>query len=59
MESGRSRIVSAVNGVAIKNLRHLVETLRDSKGRFRQIEFAGHYTETLISATGGDHRRHG
>jgi S1-C subfamily serine protease len=42
------RIVSAVNGVAIKNLRHLVETLRDAKDEFVKIEFAGHYTETLI-----------
>ena len=42
------RIVSAVNGVAIKNVRHLVETLRDSKEEFVKIEFAGHYTETLI-----------
>jgi S1-C subfamily serine protease len=42
------RIVKSVNGVAIKNLRHLVETLRDSKDPFIKIEFAGHYTETLI-----------
>jgi S1-C subfamily serine protease len=42
-----SRVVSAVNGVTIKNLRHLVEVLRDSKDEFLTFEFAGK-GETLI-----------
>jgi hypothetical protein len=42
------RIVAAINGITVKSLRHLVEILRDSKDDFVEIEFAGHYTETLI-----------
>ncbi len=47
-DSPAGRVVKSINGVAIKNLRHLVETLRDSNDPFIKIEFAGHYTETLI-----------
>ena len=36
-----SRVVHAVNGIAIKNLRHLVEVLRDSKDEFLTFEYAG------------------
>ncbi len=42
-----SRVVHAVNGIAIKNLRHLVEVLRDTKDEFLTIEFAGR-GETLV-----------
>ncbi len=41
-------LVSAVNGVAIKNLRHLVQTLRDLKDEFVTIEFAGRGGEDLV-----------
>jgi S1-C subfamily serine protease len=43
-----AHVVRAVNGIAIKNLRHLVELLRDSKDEFLTIEFAGRGTETLV-----------
>ena len=42
-----SRVVHAVNGVVIRNLRHLVEVLRDSKDEFLTFEFAGR-GETLV-----------
>jgi hypothetical protein len=42
-----SRVVRTVNGVTIKNLRHLVEVLRDSKEEFLTFEFAGK-GETLV-----------
>lgn len=34
------KVVKAINETPIKNLRHLVETLRDSRGEFLKIEFA-------------------
>jgi S1-C subfamily serine protease len=42
-----SRAVRAVNGIPIKNLRHLVEVLRDSRDEFLTFEFIGR-GETLI-----------
>lgn len=36
-----SRAVRAVNGIPIKNLRHLVEVLRDSRDEFFTFEFFG------------------
>ena len=41
-------ILSEVNGVEIKNLRHLVELLRDSQDEFLEFRFAGRLHETLI-----------
>ncbi|HEY8994511.1 MAG TPA: trypsin-like peptidase domain-containing protein [Lacunisphaera sp.] len=46
-DSAVSRAVRSVNGVAIKNLRHLVEVLRDSRDEFLVFEFFGR-GETLI-----------
>ncbi len=34
------KVVKTINETPIKNLRHLVETLRDSRGEFLKIEFA-------------------
>jgi S1-C subfamily serine protease len=42
------RVVKSVNGVAIRNLRHLVETLRDSKGEFLKIELADEWSDIMI-----------
>ena len=42
------RIVKTVNGIAIKNLQHLVEVLRDCKDEFITIEFAGRGAESLV-----------
>jgi hypothetical protein len=43
-------VVKAVNGVAIKNLRHLVEVLRDAHEEFITFEFARLGGETLVFA---------
>jgi S1-C subfamily serine protease len=43
-----SRVVKSVNGVAIKNLAHLVEVLRDSRADFITIEFHGRGGEALV-----------
>jgi hypothetical protein len=43
-----SQVVKTVNGIAIKNLRHLVEVLRDSKDEFITIEYDIHRGETHV-----------
>jgi S1-C subfamily serine protease len=43
-----ARVVKTVNGTTIKNLRHLVEVLRDAKGDFIAIEFDGRNDEGLV-----------
>ena len=43
-----SRVVDLVNGVKIRNLAHLVTTLRDAQGEFITIEFAGRGSEALV-----------
>ncbi|HXQ80808.1 MAG TPA: trypsin-like peptidase domain-containing protein [Opitutaceae bacterium] len=43
-----ARTVDTVNGTKIRNLRHLVEVLRDAKGEFITFAFAGRGGETLI-----------
>ena len=40
--------VSAVNGVRIRNLKHLVETLRDLTDEFVEFKFAGKYSELIV-----------
>ena len=42
------RVVKSVNGIPIKNLRHLVEILHDSTAEFTSIEFEGREMETLV-----------
>ena len=44
----RSEVVSTVNGIPVKNLKHLVEILRDSRDEFIRIEGVGRYGETMI-----------
>jgi S1-C subfamily serine protease len=41
-------VVKAINDTAIKNLRHLVEVLRDSKADFIKLEFSLRGGETMI-----------
>jgi S1-C subfamily serine protease len=41
-------VVCEVDGVKIKNLRHLVEVLRDGHGEFLTIRFFGEYSEVLV-----------
>lgn len=40
--------VTRVNGVEIRNLQHLVETLRDLQDEYVEFEFADDYVETLV-----------
>ena len=47
-DSAVARTVGAVNGTKIRNLRHLVEVLRDARSEFITFEFAGRGGETLI-----------
>ncbi len=44
----QSSVVKTVNGIAIKNLPHLVSTLRDLKDEFVVFEFAGRKFETPV-----------
>ncbi len=41
-------VVATVNGIRIKNLRHLVETIRDLTGEFVAFEWADSGTETMV-----------
>ena len=43
-----AEVVKTINGVAIKNLAHLVEVLRDCKDEFITIEFDGRGGETAV-----------
>ena len=43
-----SRVVQSVNGIAIKNLNHLVTVLHDSQDEFISIKFAGRGTEAIV-----------
>jgi len=42
------RVVKEVNGIRIKNLVHLVETLRDSKDTYLKFRFADEGSEVLV-----------
>ena len=42
------KVVRDVNGIHIKNLRHLVETLRDSKGKYTRFRFADDFSDVLV-----------
>jgi S1-C subfamily serine protease len=41
-------VLRAINGVAIKNLKHLVEVLRDNRKDFLVFEFSRHGGETFV-----------
>jgi S1-C subfamily serine protease len=42
------KVVKTINGISVKNLRHLVEIIRDAKDEFIIFEFAGRGGETLV-----------
>jgi hypothetical protein len=42
------RVVKAVNGIAVKNLRHLVSLFRDSKEKYLIIEFFDQQVDKLV-----------
>jgi hypothetical protein len=48
--SPAGEVIKSVNGVAIKNLRHLVEVLRDDRQEFLTFEGAQHGGETYVFA---------
>jgi len=43
-----TEIVSHVNGVAVRNLQHFVELIRDLSDPYIEFTFAGHHVETMI-----------
>lgn len=43
-----AKVVKEVNGTRIKNLRHLVETLREAKDKFITISFDDRASETIV-----------
>jgi S1-C subfamily serine protease len=43
-----SKVVQEVNGVPVKNLRHFVELLRDSKQKYTTIRFDDRQSETIV-----------
>lgn len=42
------KVVTSINGIAVKNLRHLIEIIRDSKDEFLTIDFAGQGAEVFV-----------
>ena len=42
------RIVESINGVAVRNLLHLVQLLRDSTDEFVVLAFSGHSGESIV-----------
>ncbi len=43
-----TKVIKEVNGIRIKNLRHFVEVLRDSKEKFTRISFDDKFSETMV-----------
>ena len=43
-----SKVVKEVNGVKVKNLRHFVELLRDTKSKYTTIAFDDRFSETIV-----------
>jgi S1-C subfamily serine protease len=46
--SPRSEVVKSINGIAVKNLNHLVELLRDSKDEFITVACDTRFGETMV-----------
>src|SRR4029077_7527935 len=42
-----SKVIKEINGVPVKNLRHLVELLRDTKEKYTTLAFADKFSETI------------
>jgi S1-C subfamily serine protease len=47
-EDPYTHTVAAVNGTRIRNLKHLVEVLRDARGEFVEFTFQGHFVDKLV-----------
>jgi S1-C subfamily serine protease len=44
----RFQVVKTINGVPIRNLKHLIEVVRESKDDFLSIQFDSRHSETLV-----------
>ena len=42
------KVVKEINGIQVKNLRHMVELLRDSKDKYTTISFDDRASETIV-----------
>ena len=42
------KVVKEINGIRVKNLRHMVEILRDSKEKYTTISFDDRASETIV-----------
>jgi S1-C subfamily serine protease len=49
-DSPQGAVVKSINGVAVKNLRHVVELLRDARGEFVTIDFDRRGGEAVVFA---------
>jgi S1-C subfamily serine protease len=47
-DSPLSKVVKEINGIPVKNLRHFVELLRDTKERYTTISFCDRFSETIV-----------
>jgi hypothetical protein len=47
-DSPHARVLDTVNGIKVRNLRHLVEILRDARSEYITFEFDGRDAKTLI-----------
>ena len=43
-----TQVIKDINGIKIKNIKHLVEVIRDIKGSYIEINFEGNFVETMI-----------
>ena len=43
-----SKVVKEIDGVKVKNLRHFVELLRDTKSKYTTIAFDDRFSETIV-----------
>ena len=43
-----SQVIKDINGIKIRNIKHLVEVIQDIKGPYIEINFEGSYVETMI-----------
>ena len=46
--SPTSKVVGEVNGVRVRNLKHLVEIVRDAKSEYIEFSFVGNHPERIV-----------
>jgi S1-C subfamily serine protease len=47
-DSPQFKVIKEINGIRVKNLRHMVEILRDSKEKYTTISFDDRQSETIV-----------